>query len=1670
MRSFSPANSAFDPFSSRDLQEWREHILEWILRGVLALWVIALFTGVNNVIATYTSEAETTPNSLLLATSVLTIYLLATILLAIVTFRRNLTYRTRAGSLLLAIYTVGCTGLVFSSLSGDGRVILFAFVILSAVFFDLRYSIPAYIFSLATMFVVGWLQVHGYVVVPAERQINSTNVGAWVSGTFVFLALSVAVLISITYLLSVLATNLNRSHELLKREQRLSQILRTVTDINQLIVREQDYRKLLSEACSLLVVGQGYSFAWIGLLEPDNVTLKLVAQAGDEIDPTRFNVSIDVNSNGLACAGNAIRSRSFFRVNPTSKMEDDPCKGCPRRAGNPHRSGIALPLLRNERALGVLVVDHTISAGIFDDEEVQLLQDLVNDLAYALEKIEENDRLKVYGRHQALLNEITRAALETPDLDAMLSRFLQGLEKALNADGYYFAIWDENTQLPGKYVSSELFKDVLFPAPTLKPSDKVFSKTILESGRVLAVENIMDTPYISPHLAALFPIRSALGLPLIADGQKLGTLVLGFIESHSFLADEIELAEQAARQIALAIVKARLDSETNAKAVELGQLYAAAQDMASSLLDPPALLKKLARHMTDALKVTSSNIVSVNLADGIMQVVAEYWSADASQIEAHSDLGTVYLNSEYSTVMRSMLVGEVKVMHADEDGITAAEKDQFAAYGVKSMMFVPIMAHGQLFGDIELWESRFRRDFTKTEIQFAQAMAGHAASILENSTLFALTRQRESELGAMLRVTRAISSSLQLDDVLMQAATTLARMLQVDYCCLSDYLPDRNGIVTIAIYSSDGDVSAPGDIGQFFSLEEYPSTLKVLQSGISMIFRVDDSNADPAEVKQLRGDEMFTSLLIPLRLREQSLGLAELFSSDPQRVFKPEEVRFAEALADQIAVAIDKARLYVRLKQREAYFRALIENSAEGVAILDANGIVVYIAPSEERLTGYSPNEIQGQSAFQYMHPQDVPKVLEIFAEGVSTPGAVRTTEYRLQRKDGEWRYFEITGHNMLDDPYINGIVTNYRDVTERKIAEQAVKESQSRLEAVVSTALNGIITIDSNHCIVLFNPSAERIFGYSSSEVMSQPLEMLIPDRYHHSHGSHVKKYGASGSTARKKGLLDSLYGRRANGEEFPMEAFISRSEVSGQKFFTVIFQDITERRQAEDALRASERKFRALAENIPSVVYQCNNDDKYTFIYLNDSIEQLTGYPKSDFLAGQVNFVDLYHPEDRKLIQFPLSINGGRVNQQPFHITYRIQHKSGSWVWVDEWGTGVLDLHGKVQYLEGVMIDITERKRSEEELHRHAMELETLAAATSALRTAQYVTDMVPILARQALRAVNGSYASIFLLAPETGEFVSRGWYSVDTPFNNYMPEESHLRHFPDSGITGHVASTGEIYMSENIQNDPIILILDGERERLKDVHSSVSLPLRAQEKIIGVMHIWCTEHRVFTDTETRLLTALAETASTAIHRAMLFEKTQKHAEELALAYDNTLAGWARALELRDELTEGHTRRVTDLTIKLARALHIPENEIVHIRRGALLHDIGKMGIPDSILHKPGPFTAQERTIMQQHTQYARDMLTSISFLKPALDIPYCHHEHWDGAGYPRGLKGEEIPLAARIFSIVDVWDALTSDRPYRQAWSKEKTYEYILERSGKQFDPQIIDVFFPLVMDGK
>ncbi|HEX8834645.1 MAG TPA: HD domain-containing phosphohydrolase, partial [Abditibacteriaceae bacterium] len=241
--------------------------------------------------------------------------------------------------------------------------------------------------------------------------------------------------------------------------------------------------------------------------------------------------------------------------------------------------------------------------------------------------------------------------------------------------------------------------------------------------------------------------------------------------------------------------------------------------------------------------------------------------------------------------------------------------------------------------------------------------------------------------------------------------------------------------------------------------------------------------------------------------------------------------------------------------------------------------------------------------------------------------------------------------------------------------------------------------------------------------------------------------------------------------------------------------------------------------------------------------------------------------------------------------------------------------------------------------------------------------------------------------------------------------------------------------------------------------------AVPLIAKGEVKGVLEVF---QRSVADVETEwlgFLQILAGQAAIAIDNATLFDDLQRSNAALILAYDTTLEGWSRALDLRDRETEGHTLRVTELALQLARALGLSDEELIHVRRGALLHDIGKMGVPDGILLKPGPLTDDEWISMRRHPTHAFELLSPIEFLQPALDIPHYHHEKWDGSGYPHGLRGEEIPLTARLFAVVDVWDALRSNRPYRTGWPVEKVREQICKDSGTHFDPRIVEAFLQL-----
>lgn len=358
-------------------------------------------------------------------------------------------------------------------------------------------------------------------------------------------------------------------------------------------------------------------------------------------------------------------------------------------------------------------------------------------------------------------------------------------------------------------------------------------------------------------------------------------------------------------------------------------------------------------------------------------------------------------------------------------------------------------------------------------------------------------------------------------------------------------------------------------------------------------------------------------------------------------------------------------------------------------------------------------------------------------------------------------------------------------------------------------------------------------------------------------------------------------------------------------------------------------------------------------------------------------------------------------------------------------------------------------------------AKELSTLLKVSSSLASTMDLIEVLQIAIESATGLLGLNTGAIYTL--ENGELFLG---ATTPPLPAHFSDELRFAKLDDHPHINKVVSTKAPVYLDDARKAPIStaekMVVDS-----RHLVSILYFPLLLKEDVIGVFIVGTTDKpRLFAPNEIGLCYILSFQVSLAIANSMLYKKAQQSFVDLSRAYEATLEGWSRVLDMRDHITEEHTHRVVELTVALASRMGIPDSDLGHVRRGALMHDIGKMAIPDEVLQKPGALSDAEQEIMQTHPEKARQLLARIDYLSPAMDIPYCHHEKWDGSGYPRGLKGEEIPLAARIFAIIDVFDALTSDRPYRKAWKKEDALAYIKNQSGKHFYPQAVRAFLEMI----
>ena len=501
----------------------------------------------------------------------------------------------------------------------------------------------------------------------------------------------------------------------------------------------------------------------------------------------------------------------------------------------------------------------------------------------------------------------------------------------------------------------------------------------------------------------------------------------------------------------------------------------------------------------------------------------------------------------------------------------------------------------------------------------------------------------------------------------------------------------------------------------------------------------------------------------------------------------------------------------------------------------------------------------------------------------------------------------------------------------------------------------------------------------------------------------------------------------------------------------------DISERKQMDNALQRSMETLEDAEQIAGWGSWELDINGEQGF--WSKQMFRMFGLEPADHSPSFEIYLERIHPADRPcVVEAHEQMAKGK---EPTVNEYRSNPEYGPVrVFSPTWRC-VRDSAGKPGKFMGTLLDITERKQVQKRVETQLQRMKSLHVIDISIANILEIQLMMTILVEAAVRQLDVDAADVMLFRPVSNmleyaagkgfrtDGMKKGSVRLGEGFAGRVALEQQKTYIPDLAEVGEKIACASLYAGEGFV-----------------VYSGV--PLLAKGQLKGVLEVYHRTPLNPDDEWFNFLETIAGLAAIAIDNAQLFEGMQRSNINLALAYDATIEGWSRALDLRDRETEGHTQRVTDLAVQLAKAMGMSEDDIVHVRRGALLHDMGKLGVPDGILFKPDKLTDEEFVVMQQHSQYVFDMFSDIAYLKPALDIPYCHHERWDGTGYPRGLKGKQIPIAARLFAVVDVWDALLSSRPYHESWSKEKAQDYMRSQSGTHFDPQVVELFLSMMND--
>ena len=635
-----------------------------------------------------------------------------------------------------------------------------------------------------------------------------------------------------------------------------------------------------------------------------------------------------------------------------------------------------------------------------------------------------------------------------------------------------------------------------------------------------------------------------------------------------------------------------------------------------------------------------------------------------------------------------------------------------------------------------------------------------------------------------------------------------------------------------------------------------------------------------------------------------------------------------------------------------------------------------------------------------------------------------------------------------------SGMISIIRDLTQTRKTQDSLKKERNFYSSVLNATSGLLLVLDKEGRILLFNGVCEKLSGYSINEVRQKhPWDFLLSPE------------DSQSAEASFKGLKVDQF--PYSHEDFWITKDATRRLISWSD--TVLKDDkgevacivstgidITEQKEAEEADRQSAEYFRSLVENAADALLILDKDGIIRFE--NPSFEKILGYKPEEFLDK--NLRELVHPDDAPLLSKALD----GVKKRPdstASMQLRLQSKQGLWVTVE----GVSKNFLKDPAVSGIAVtvrDITRRKKTEQGIQRQLQTLGALHAIDIATSNGLDLRVTVKVILEQLITELGVDATSVLLFNPHTHKLK----YFSGLGFRNIAIAHSEIN--LGEGVAGKAGLERELIHIPDLR-DSEEASRQAELLAEEEFVAYYALPLVARGELKGVLEIF-NRSALSPDLDwLDFLSAVASQAAVAMDNADLIATLQRHNTGLGFAYDATLEGLSSALDLREQISSGHSQQLAEWTLKLGEAVGMEGPDLINHRRGALMHDIGKIGVPESILLKPGPLSDKEWDTMHMHPRYAHRLLSDIPYLRSAVNIPFCHHEKWDGSGYPRGLKGKEIPLAARVFAVVGAWDVLGRDRPYREAWPNMKIREHLKSQSGIDFDPEIVEKFLDLEREG-